>query len=118
MRIAQRAFNNPLSWLAIAFTLSLLVPCSSKLENAIVGKWSEVDGTEMLEFFKDGTLTAVDKGRNMGGTYKFVDKDRMKLEMGGLGALMGPFVATISISGNELTWTMPDGKVTKYKRAK
>ena len=71
-----------------------------------------------MDLFKDGTITVAEKGMNLGGTYKFVDKDRIKVELGGLAALAGPFVATVSISGDESTWTMPDGKVSKYRRAK
>ena len=56
MRIQQRGFKNPLSCLAMAFILSLLVLCSSNPENAIVGKWSVIDGTETMECFTDGTL--------------------------------------------------------------
>jgi hypothetical protein len=107
-----------LSFFAIACMLSFLVSCSSKPENAIIGKWSVIDGTEKMEFFKDGTITVADKGMNMGGKYTFVEKDRIKVELGGLGALAGPFVATVSISGDELTWTMPDGKLSKYRREK
>jgi hypothetical protein len=71
-----------------------------------------------MECFKDGTLAVSnsDKGMNLGGTYKFVDTDRIKVELGGLAALAGPFVATVSISGDELTWTMPNGQVSKYRR--
>jgi hypothetical protein len=105
-------------FLAFAFILSLLVSCSSKPEDAIVGKWSEIGGTEKIELFKDGTITVVNKDIIMGGKYTFVDKDRIRIELSGLGALLGPFVVTVSISGDELTLTMPDGKVTKYRREK
>lgn len=105
-----------LNWIVVVLTLSLLVSCSS--ESAIVGKWSEIGGTETIEFFKDGTVSVVDNGITMGGSYKFVEKDRIKLELSGLGALAGPIVAKVSIKGDELTFTMPDGEVSKYKRAK
>jgi hypothetical protein len=118
MSFVQRGFNNSLSWIAMAFMLCSLVSCSSQLENAIVGRWKVINGAETMELFQDGTLTVSDKGMNMGGTYKFVDKDRIKVDLGGLAALAGPFVATVSISGEELTWTMPDGKISKYSRAK
>lgn len=118
MRIGQSDFTKLVRFLAFAFILSSLVSCSSKQEDAIVGKWSEISGTEKMELFKDGTITVADKGMNMGGKYTFVDKDRIRVELGGLGALAGPFVATVSISGDELTWTMPEGKVSKYRREK
>lgn len=67
MKIAQRDFTKLLGLLAITFILPLLVSCSSWPEDAIVGKWSEIGGTEKMEFFKDGTFTVTDKGMNMGG---------------------------------------------------
>jgi hypothetical protein len=50
----------------------------------------------------------------VGGKYVFVEEDKIKVNLGALGL----FVATFAISGDELTWTMPDGKVSKYKREK
>lgn len=120
MKIGQRDFTKLVGLLVITLILSLLASCSSKPEDTIVGKWSEIGGTEKMELFKDGTITIMvaDKGMNLGGKYTFVEKDRIKVEMGGLGALIGPFVATVSISGDELTWTMPDGEFSKYRKEK
>ena len=106
------------AWAGIMAVGALLSSCAAKPEDALVGKWKEVGGTETMEFFKDGTVSIVDEGMSMAGSYRFVDKDRVKVELGGLGALMGPVVARVSISGEDLSWTMPDGKVSKYKRAK
>jgi hypothetical protein len=119
MRIQRRGCKKLLWWFYSALMLSYFVSCSSNTETAIVGKWRVIGGTETMECFKDGTLTVSnsDKGMNLGGTFKFVDKDRIKVELGGLAALAGPFVATVSISGDELTWTMPNGQVSKYRRA-
>lgn len=105
-------------WLALVLLVVFVVSCSAKPEDTIVGKWSEVEGTETLEFFKDGTISLVSRGMPMGGSYKFVDTDRMKWELGGMGALTGPIIVTVSISGNVLTLTMPNGNVGKYKRTK
>jgi len=98
--------------------LVVLSGCGKSTEKAIIGKWKEVDSTETIEFFKDGTVTVIDKGMSMSGNYKFVGKNRIKMELGGLGALMGPIVSKISISGNELSMTMPDGKIERYQRLK
>ena len=95
-----------------------IVLTSSKPENPIVGKWREIGGTETIEFFKDGTVIVFSKGMTMGGSYKFVAKDRIKLELGGLGILAGPIVAKVSINGDELTFITSDGDVSKYKRLK
>jgi hypothetical protein len=58
-------------------------------------------------------------GLNVAGTYKSVAKDKIKIELGGLlGGLAGPMVVTASVAGDELTWTMSDGKTSKYRRVK
>lgn len=94
----------------------LLISCSSNLESQIIGKWKEIDGTETIEFFKDGTVSVVDEDMPMGGDYKFVDDGHLRIELGGLGALVGPMVFTVSISKNELSLTDANGKVSKYRR--
>ena len=110
MRVVSQSF-------CLLLLTLFLVSCSSKPENAILGKWKEIDKTETIEFFKDGTVSVVDKGMSMGGNYKFIDDDHLRLELGGLGALAGPMVFTVSVSKNELTLTNPQGKVSKYRRA-
>lgn len=138
-------------WLAVASLAALLISCAPKPENAIVGKWSNIGGTETMEFLKDGTIVTVTEIKELdiydparirkiptpsgykfvptpgvykfkkitkAGDYKFIEKDRIKLQWGGLDALDGPTVANISISDDELTFTMPDGRVKKYQRTK
>lgn len=82
---------------------------------AIIGQWQEVGGTEVLEFFKDGTVVVTDKGMSLGGRYQFLDADRIKLELMFLGTPM-VFVATIQIVGDILTLFKSDGTVSQYRR--
>lgn len=116
MKISQKRFKALLNCFVAILILFLFVSCS--LENAIIGKWSEIGGTETLEFFKDGTVVVVEFGMSMVGSYKFIDKDQIKLELGGLGVLVGPMVAKISIKGDEMTLNVPTVGLTKYKRVK
>jgi len=60
----------------------MLNACIQKKEAAINGKWQEVGGTETVEFFKDGTVTFVESGMTMSGNYKFVDDERIRIELG------------------------------------
>ncbi len=99
---------------ATIVALALLVSCSDK--SSIVGKWQGTGGDETLEFFKDGTVSAVSKGMPLGGNYSFVESDRIKMEFGGIGALAGPMIMTISFSGGDLSLTDPTGKSSRYKR--
>ena len=93
-----------------------LVSCSSKPEDAIVGKWSEIGGTETLELFKEGTIVSANESKNMTGKYTFIDKDRVKFEFDMAWAGTFKTVYAVAISGNELTLTDSDGDPTKYKR--
>ena len=96
----------------VAVLLGTLASCSSKPADAIVGKWKQVDGEEVLEFFKDGTLTTTYD--NSVETYRFVDENRMRVE----GAGKPTMVLTVSITGDELKITFPNGKTTTHRRIK
>lgn len=96
-------------------------------------------GTETIEFLKDGTVVIVKEVKDLWpnldpksgrlfkqykhketsvGNYKFVENDRIRLELSGWEGWGGAMVATVSISDNTLIFTMPDGRVKKYQRAK
>ncbi len=120
MTIAQRDLKGLLNWLAIALTVSLLVSCSSKLEDAIIGKWSEIGGAEIIEFFEDGTVTIVGRIQPRIGNYKFVEKDRIEFNVGKKinSAKKRKLMTEVSISGDDeltLTWTDLD-RSRKYRR--
>ncbi len=118
MKTGRVDLTKLLGFLAAAFILLPLVFCSTNVEDAILGKWSEIGGTEKMEFFEDGTITVADGRMYMGGHYTLVDQDRIRVDFDGLGELVGPLVVRVSISGDELTWIMPDGEVSRYKKAK
>lgn len=117
MRSIDLNLRRLMYWLAVMSLLALLSSCSSKPEDAITGKWQEINGTETTEFLKNGTMNTVDKGTSLAGNFAFVDKEHIKITMGGAGAAAGPIVAKVAVSNGELDLTMPDGKVLKYKKA-
>lgn len=116
MKSAERDYNKPVKLLAIVIMLILLISCSISLEKQIIGEWHEIDGTEIIELFKDGSITLNSRYLRVNGIYKFAEKDKISVEFNTEGALKGPFVAQVSIIDNKLTWVMPDGKVSSYKR--
>lgn len=83
----------------------------SNPENIIIGKWQEIEGTETIEFYKDGTISIVGD-ISVNGDYKFIDDNTMRVDFGSLGSL----VLKTSVSNDELILTEPDGDVTKYKK--
>jgi hypothetical protein len=99
----------------ILFGVLHLSSCSSS-ERAILGKWQEIGGTETMEFFKDGTISVTDFGMSMAGKYSFIETNRMKIELGGIGAVAGPMIVKVEISGKELVLTDPKDKVSKYRK--
>jgi hypothetical protein len=95
---------------------ALFISCSTK--SSIVGKWEETDGeVQTLEFFKDGTVSAIERRMTLAGKYSFVDDDRIKVELGGIGSLAGPMILRVSLSNGELRLTDTRGKTSTYKRA-
>jgi hypothetical protein len=97
----------------ILIGLLSLISCSNT-EKAILGKWES--GAESMEFFKDGTVSVVSGGMSLGGTYKFVDDERVKIDLSGFGALAGPLVLKVKVSRNNLTVTNSKGNVSTYQR--
>ena len=61
--------------------LLFLSACSSS--NSIVGSWEDDSGS-LYNFNKDGTLTFETGYISTSGTYSFVDKDTIKIQLEGL----------------------------------
>ena len=84
--------------------------------NAIIGEWQEVGGTlSRMVFLKDGYLTVAAGKQQLAGRYKFLDKNRLLIDYGGN---VGSMIFEVSISGDELVLTEPNGNVSKFKRVK
>jgi hypothetical protein len=95
-------------WGALSLSVLLLVAlvtsaCSGSLESQIVGKWNGAGGS--VEFFRDGTLISLGGLLPASGRYSFVEQDRVRMQLDGLGSVLGPIMARVAISGDELTLT-------------
>ena len=103
------------------FVLGMAFFASCYAQSPIVGKWQEVaPKTETLEFFKDGTVSVVNPAESISaaGKYSFIDKDRIKMELGGaIGELIGPQIMRVAVSGDEMKLIGLDGEVSVYNRA-
>ena len=78
----------------------LLTACSTA--SKVVGDWVATDGTA-FSFYKDGTVSIDSLGFTITGTYEFVDKDTMRLELDGLWGIAGASIYDVSVKGSELT---------------
>ncbi|HXT10645.1 MAG TPA: hypothetical protein VN873_03715 [Candidatus Angelobacter sp.] len=102
---------------ALLLTLSAfaLPSCSKKPADVLVGKWSV--GAATVEFRKDGTLTSMENSHIATGTFKFIDRTHMDLEMieGGANHLI-PCEVVVNGDQASITMTVPDGpsKGEKY----
>jgi len=65
----------------VLICLLFLSACSSS--NSIVGSWEDDSGS-LYNFNKDGTLTFETGYISTSGTYSFVDKDTIKIQLEGL----------------------------------
>jgi len=91
---------------------------TSKPEATIVGKWLFSDTAQSLEFLKSGTVNVIAGGSSAAGTYKFVDKNRLRLDLGGLGGFgKSQLYGVSSVSNNELTLTDDRGQASMFIRA-
>jgi len=100
----------------IIVVLVAIFSLGSAPEEAIVGRWRGTQGpdvAEIIEFFKDGTMSIVERGVPMGGEYKFINDTHLKTVVGPM-----TIVFKVSISKNELTMVDPSGTVYKYRRVK
>lgn len=96
--------------------LVLFAGCSTDQREAIIGKWDEIDGPEIIEFFDDGTVIVSNGVINFSGNYQFLDDNRIKIELGGIAALAGTLIGTVSFSDNVMTMTTPNEDPDKYLR--
>ena len=118
MKRIQGSPDKFMVWLGIVWCVILLLSCSLKPENEILGKWKEEGGTEIMEFFKDGTVSVEDEGMSMKGNYKVVDESNIRLELVGDGTRGGPILAKGSFSSGKLNFTRPNGEVFNYSKFK
>ena len=98
--------------------LILVAACSQDPKEAVVGKWTEVGGTEQLVLKADGSVTLTDDGVNLEGTYTVFSAEKIDMQLSGLGELAGPLIMRGKLEGDQLTFETPDGNAHSYQKAK
>ena len=75
---------------------SIELALAKSLNKSIIGKWHIIGTAASMEFFEDGTIIYKESDTEFVGDYKHLDDTRLRLDFGGMGALMGPQVPRIS----------------------
>ncbi|MCC5887793.1 MAG: hypothetical protein JJT88_15260 [Gammaproteobacteria bacterium] len=107
----------PLRLLSAALLAVLLSACGIDTEEAIVGKWEEIEGPEVVEFDAEGNVVLHFEDMALEGRYEFRSSDVIVLDLRGPRVTSDPIEAPLRIDGDVLTFTMPDGRVATYGRA-
>lgn len=95
------------------------VTAFADLKSEIVGKWTDADGTENIEYKADGTFSETVGGEQMKGKYSFPDATHIKAELEGPMAAMGAITSSIKISGDTMDMAGEEGRpALKYTRVK
>jgi len=94
-----------------------VLSCSHDAKASLVGKWKEINGDEVLEFFPDGTISTTRAKGNHVGKFSFPDPDHIKIELGGLAEVAGPLIGAYTLSSGRLTITIKDDK-SIYERTR
>jgi len=88
--------------------------CSLKPSWDVVGKWQKMDGTETLEFSRNGTVTVTSGASSLTVPYVFMDAKHVQITLGPFGSLSTEAIVT----ADSLVLTATKGKVSKYKKLK
>ena len=122
MRIRQINFTKQVSFFVFVFILSLLVSCSAKPEDAIIGEWTAIDKDNKedvltISFLKDGTAVmfySMYPGMAKRMYYSFMKQRIVRLFIrDNLFKVEKTIaVAEISKSGKKLVWSDVDEPIT------
>jgi len=99
-----------------AFAL-ILTSCSKPEQLAIVGRWNEVGTTTVGAFHEDGTVEFSTGASAARGKYSFIAEGKIKIELSGKGAALGPRVYQFTLSGDKMAWIDIDGQRSEFLRA-
>jgi len=97
--------------------LVLQLGCGTDAKEAIIGKWQELDGPEVVEFDAEGNVLLRFENMVLEGRYEFLAADRIVLDLRGPRVRSDAIEAPVRIEDDVLTFTMPDGRVATYARA-
>jgi hypothetical protein len=103
--------------LRLCLVLCLVVmasSCALKPSWDVIGKWQKVDGNEIIDFGRSGTVTVTTGSASFTVPYMFSDTKHISVQVGSLGTTK----VAVAVEGDELSLTGPNGKVSKFKKIK
>ena len=112
----RRAGSDPLRAPASALLMLLVTACGTDTEEAVVGRWQERAGPEIVEFDADGNVVLRFEDMALEGRYEFLEAETILLDLRGPRVSSDPIEAPLRIEGDVLTVTTPDGRVATYAR--
>jgi hypothetical protein len=96
--------------LAVALVLS---SCSKKPQDQIVGKWIVEGQTNIMEFRADGTVSAMENGKETPARYKFLDPTNVQMDITaqvGTNSVQVQFTFAVIIHGDVADMTIKPGR--------
>ena len=138
MKRTKGTLQQMIGWLSLLCSVVLLSPSSARAgealrqQKAVLGKWKEIESSETIEFFKNGTVSYVLKGGSLEGTYEVVGMigdveqsadqlvgfGEIRVDFHGIGPLALPAIGKVSSSGDELVLTLSNGRAGNFKKVK
>src|ERR1700730_6342960 len=138
MKRTKGTLQQMIGWLSLLCSVVLLSPSSARAgealrqQKAVLGKWKEIESSETIEFFKNGTVSYVLKGGSLQGTYEVVGMigdveqsadqlvgfGEIRVDFHGIGPLALPAIGKVSNSGDELVLTLSNGRAGNFKKVK
>ncbi len=101
--------------LLVAF-LTSLAGCLVSSEDALVGTWEQIDGTEVLQFLETGEVIQEDSGGSVGANYRFVDERRIRVDFGGPATYAPPRTYRVLVTADTLALTDEEDSTKTYLR--
>ena len=102
-------------WLA---ALLALTSCSKPEQAAIVGRWHEIGTPGLAAFHEDGTVEISYGQTELSGRYSFISQSKLKIELSGKGAVVGPRVYEFVFTDGKMSWTDVAGTKSEFLKDK
>jgi len=106
-------------FVASALVAVLLAPaaaCWSSREDALVGTWRQIDGSEVLQFFAGGEVIQEDSGGSIGAAFRFIDDTHIRVDFGGPAAYAPPRTFRVEVGTDTLELTDEKNVIKRYRR--